>query len=184
MHLTVAMTVYLPVWHWHCTRARFTVLVSCSDEFAVHSCPLLCLQKQGRIQPVSLGRAISMIFGSQVSLQVHYCKRDEAYFITLLWQKMDGKVALYRECCFPNCSKSWQKKLLSEVLGGPIVPIATPRIRPFAEAGCETCERIVLLLIFISQQYHGNESSKVHFKLRYLCVLPYVTVELRHPWQV
>ena len=128
--------------------------------------------------------AISMIFGSQVSLQVHYCKRDEAYFITLLWQKMDDKVALYRECCFPNCSKSWQKKLHSEVLGGAIVPIATPRIRPFAEAGCETCERIVLLLIFISQQYRGNESSKVHFKLRYLCVLPHVTVELRHPSQV
>ena len=26
---------------------------------------------------------------------------------------MDGKMALYRECCFPNCTKSWWKKLLS-----------------------------------------------------------------------
>jgi len=33
------MTVYLPVWHSHCTSARFTVMVSCSDEIAVHSCP-------------------------------------------------------------------------------------------------------------------------------------------------
>jgi len=37
------MTVYLPVRHY-CTRARFTVLVSCNDEIAVRSCPLLCLQ--------------------------------------------------------------------------------------------------------------------------------------------
>jgi len=42
--LILAMTVHLPVWHSHCTRARFTVLVSCSAELAVHSCPLLCLQ--------------------------------------------------------------------------------------------------------------------------------------------
>jgi len=26
---------------------------------------------------------------------------------------MDGKMALYRECCFPNCTKSWWIKLLS-----------------------------------------------------------------------
>jgi len=37
-------SLYLPVWH--CRRARFTVLVSCND--AVHSCPLLCLQR-GRL---------------------------------------------------------------------------------------------------------------------------------------
>jgi len=39
------MTVYLPVWHSHCTRASFTALVWCSDEFAVHSSPLICLQR-------------------------------------------------------------------------------------------------------------------------------------------
>ena len=44
IHLIAATTVYLPVWH--CTRARFTVLVSYSDEIAVRSCPLLCLQMQ------------------------------------------------------------------------------------------------------------------------------------------
>jgi len=31
---------------------------------------------QGRIQPVSLGGDISVIFGSQVLLRVHYCKTD------------------------------------------------------------------------------------------------------------
>jgi len=35
----------LPVWNSHCTRVSFTVTVSCSDELAVHSCPLLCLQR-------------------------------------------------------------------------------------------------------------------------------------------
>ena len=43
--LVLAMTVLLPVWNSHCTRVRFTVVVSCSDELAVHSCPLLCLQR-------------------------------------------------------------------------------------------------------------------------------------------
>jgi len=36
---------FLPVWNSHCTRVRFTVIVSCSDELAVHWCPLLCLQR-------------------------------------------------------------------------------------------------------------------------------------------
>jgi len=40
------MTGYLAVWHSHCTRARFTVLVSCSDELAVYSSPFLHLQRQ------------------------------------------------------------------------------------------------------------------------------------------
>jgi len=34
--LILGMTVFLPVRYSHCTRARFTVLVSCSRELAVH----------------------------------------------------------------------------------------------------------------------------------------------------
>ena len=30
------MTIRLPIWHSHCTRVRFTVLVTCGDELAVH----------------------------------------------------------------------------------------------------------------------------------------------------
>jgi len=33
-----------------------------------------------------------------------------------------------------------------------------------AKLACRT--HIALLLVFIAQQYHGNESSRVHFKLR------------------
>jgi len=59
--------------------------------------------EQGRIQPVSLGWAISVTFGSQVTLRVHYFKRDEV----CCDKTMEGKKALYRECCFRNCTKSW-----------------------------------------------------------------------------
>jgi len=45
-NLFLAMPVYLPISHSHCPRARFINQVSCSDELAVHSCPLLCLQRQ------------------------------------------------------------------------------------------------------------------------------------------
>jgi len=37
---------FLLVWNSHCTRVRFTVIVSCSDGLAVHSCPFLCLQRR------------------------------------------------------------------------------------------------------------------------------------------
>jgi len=47
--------------------------------------PCVCNRwSQGLIQPVSSGGAISIIFGSQVSLQVHCCKRHEVFFKTLL----------------------------------------------------------------------------------------------------
>jgi len=42
--LFLVITVYLPARHSHSARARFTVLVLCSAELAVHSCPLLFLQ--------------------------------------------------------------------------------------------------------------------------------------------
>jgi len=40
------LTVYAPVRHSHCSRATFTMLVSCSDELAVHSCPLFFLPRK------------------------------------------------------------------------------------------------------------------------------------------
>jgi len=46
INLIVALTFHLPSWHRHCTRTRFTVVVSCNDEIAVRSCPRLCLQRQ------------------------------------------------------------------------------------------------------------------------------------------
>jgi len=38
----------LPVRHSQGARARFTLLVSCGADLAVHSCPLLCLQAQAQ----------------------------------------------------------------------------------------------------------------------------------------
>jgi len=43
--LILAMTAFLLVWNSHCTRVRFTAVVSGSDELEVHSCPLVCLQR-------------------------------------------------------------------------------------------------------------------------------------------
>jgi len=68
---------------------------------------LECALEQERVRPVRLAGMISVIFGNQVLLQVHNCRRDEVYFTTLLWQNNGRKMALYRECCFPNCTKSW-----------------------------------------------------------------------------
>jgi len=44
--LILAMTVYLPISHSRCTRARFIDLVLCRGEIVVHSCLLLCQQRK------------------------------------------------------------------------------------------------------------------------------------------
>jgi len=44
--LILAMTVYLPIGHSHCARARFTVLISCRYELTFHSSALICPQRQ------------------------------------------------------------------------------------------------------------------------------------------
>jgi len=62
--------------------------------------------RQGRIQPVRLGRAISVIFGSQV-WNIRCCKRDKYNSQHVCNKTMDDKMALYRECCFSNCKISW-----------------------------------------------------------------------------
>ena len=44
--------------------------------------------------------AISVIFGSQVLLRFHYCRRDAVYFTTLLWKtngRQNGFISLFSE---------------------------------------------------------------------------------------
>jgi len=47
--LILAMTIYLPVWHSHCTRFRFTVLVSCSDDMSLKVTHVRSLEWRGRL---------------------------------------------------------------------------------------------------------------------------------------
>jgi len=51
-----------------------------------------------------------------------------------------------------------------------------------AEAGCKKWERIVLILVFVASQSHGNKGSLLK-KVTAVGVLPYVTVERRHHWR-
>jgi len=67
--LILAMTVFLRVWNSHCTRVRFTVVVSCGDELAVHSCPLLCLHRRV----------------AKVASRLFYCW---SYCVTITWQQI------------------------------------------------------------------------------------------------
>jgi len=52
------MTCYLPIWLAHCTRVRFTVLVSCSDEFTVrqftHVRSVACWSRLLTCEPIVL----------------------------------------------------------------------------------------------------------------------------------
>jgi len=67
--LILALAVYLLVWHSHCTRARFTILASCIDAFAVQSCPFFFCR--GRLRN---WQAFCFIVGR--------------YFVTMTWQQI------------------------------------------------------------------------------------------------
>jgi len=78
---------------------------------------LLCRHLQlceAGADPASKPRgAISVIFGSQVSLRFDYCKRMKYTSQHCCAKTMDDKMALYCECCFPNCTKSLWIKFIS-----------------------------------------------------------------------
>jgi len=62
---------------------------------------------QGRIQ--SVRGKFSVIFSSQASFRVHCCTVREMKSTSQYCcdKTLDGKIALHRECCFSNCTKSW-----------------------------------------------------------------------------
>jgi len=62
------------------------------------------------IQAKFRGGAISVIFGNQVSLRVQYCKRDEVYFTTLLWQNNWRQNGLISRTLFSELHKIMVKK--------------------------------------------------------------------------
>jgi len=68
--LILANPVFLPAWNSHCVRVGFTVIVSCSDELAVRSCPLLCLQSRV----------------AKVTSRLFYC--CGFYCVTITWQQI------------------------------------------------------------------------------------------------
>ena len=86
--------------------------------------------KQGRIQPVSLGGAISVKFGSQVLLWVHYCKTDEIYFTTLLWHKNGRQNGPISQMLFSELCKILVNKVTFVGFRGTIAPIAPPPLDP------------------------------------------------------
>jgi len=71
------------------------------------------LQHAGADPASKLGGAISVILCSEVSLRVHYCKRHEVDFATLLWQNNGQQNGLISRMLFSELYKVIVKKLLS-----------------------------------------------------------------------
>ena len=67
----------------------------------------------GRIQPVTLGGGvISVKFGSEVSLRIHYGKKDKVYFTTLLWQNNGRQNGFISWMLFSKLHKSLGDKIM------------------------------------------------------------------------
>ena len=99
-------------WWW--LRTKFKRWIKCQRFFL----------NQGGFQPVSLRGAISIIFGSQVSWRVHYCKRDEVYFTTLLWQNNRRQNGLILQMLFSELYKIMVNKVTFVGFRGAIAPVA------------------------------------------------------------
>jgi len=104
--------------------------------------------KSGENRGSKVRSSILVVFGSHVSLRVHYCKRVGVYFTTLLWQNSVGKMA-FRECCFWIVQKHGEIKLFSSVVGRAIAPIAPSWIPP---AWNQTC--CVILIVLCKENEH------------------------------
>jgi len=93
-------------------------------------------KRQGRIQLVSLGgdfsNIFSVIFCSEVSLGVHYCKRHKIYFTTLLWQNKGRQNDLITRILFPALYIIMVKKVA-------FVGFRRGRSRPWIHPCQETC---------------------------------------------
>jgi len=75
---------------------------------------------------------ISVVFGSGVSLRVHYRKRDEVYFTTLLWQNNGRQNSLISWMLFSELYKIIVNTVtLAGFTGGiaPVVPLGSASAR-------------------------------------------------------
>jgi len=72
------------------------------------------------------GGAIPAIFRSQVSLRVHYSKRDEVFFTTLLRQNNGLQDDLISRMLFSELYKIMVSKITFAGLKRPIAPGSTP----------------------------------------------------------
>ena len=80
------MTVYFPVWHLHCTRAWFTVLMWCRDELAIHSCPVhsfSCRSRFGREDCSTIGVYCVTIPWQQIKSSPHVTVADVLPHVTV-----------------------------------------------------------------------------------------------------
>jgi len=102
---------------------------------------------QGRIQPVRLGGCFSVKFGSQVSLRVHYCTRDEVYFTTLLWWNNRRKNGLVSQMLFSELYKIMVDKVAFAGFRGR---------SPLFKSVLVRCKHTVLLDRSTSVYFTGN----------------------------
>jgi len=104
-----------------CKRFRSDVFTSCSF-------PNLKFLTPRNVDPANKVRvAISVICGKAKRMKYNsqqYCDKT-----------MDDKMALYRECCFPSCRRTWWIKLYSQVVWGGKSSQSPPGSAPAQEVG-------------------------------------------------
>ena len=98
--LILAMTVFLPVWNSHCTRVRFTIIVSCSDELAFPHVPSFACRggvRKSRADCSTVGLYCVIITWQQI------CKGS----LCILWQAFCCMRLLNAHILAGNAARQW-----------------------------------------------------------------------------
>jgi len=85
----------------------------------------MCLRelvRQRRIRSVNLGVAISVLFAGQVPQRLRYCKRDNVYFTTLLYQNNGRQNVLISRMLFSGFKKIMMNEVAFAGFWGVIAP--------------------------------------------------------------
>ena len=137
----------LPISHSHCTRVRLTARVTCSDELAIHLTRFFACR--GRLRNSGANYFTVGLFCVTITWQQIFEDALEVTVVDIGVRRGTKRAGAKWELILAMTVCRWytaqQLGLVSssdELMSAPLP----------AKAGCDTCERIVLLLFFVAWQ--------------------------------
>jgi len=129
-----------------------------------HQWSALCNVDLSGVDPASnvRGVALSVKFGSQVSLQAYHCKRDEVYSTKLLWQNNGGQNGFMSWMLFSESHKIMMNKItFVGFRGGDRLNCPPPWIRPCSSYCGQSISLSHQTYLWLSEKFCINLSTLI-----------------------
>ena len=121
--------------------------------------------------------AISVIFGTQVSLWVHYCKRDKVNFTTLLWQNNGRQNGLIPRMIFSELYKIMTNKVILLGFRGGGAP---SWIRPWTFVALQTMHKVLMQKLMRYLWFFQSRRSLWLFQVSFWITVASIAAMKRH----